>query len=107
MTNIIIVQALNRELEILSEALEQGFKHLKTGGRMVIISYHSLEDRIVKRFFRSQENPCDCPPQLPYCVCGKQPGLKILKPAVRKPQAEEITRNPRARSAKLRAGEKL
>jgi 16S rRNA (cytosine1402-N4)-methyltransferase len=98
---------VNRELEILSEALEQGFMCLKKGGRMVIISYHSLEDRIVKRFFRSRENPCNCPPELPFCVCGKKPDIRILKPEKRKPQTEEIFRNPRARSAKLRAGEKL
>jgi 16S rRNA (cytosine1402-N4)-methyltransferase len=106
-----IFQALrievNKELEILSEALEQGFTCLKKRGRMVVISYHSLEDRIVKRFFRSRANPCNCPPELPYCVCGKQPDIKILKPEIRKPRPDEISRNSRARSAKLRAGEKL
>jgi len=105
-----IFQALrievNKELEILPKALQSGLDHLLPGGRMVIISYHSLEDRIVKQFFRKNQNPCQCPQELPYCVCGKKMILKILKPEVRKPQNEEIRLNPRARSAKLRAGEK-
>ncbi len=106
-----IFQALrievNRELDILKEALEQGLNYLKPGGRMGVISYHSLEDRMVKNFFKEQENPCTCPPELPVCVCGKQPRLKRLRPWLIIPTEEEIKKNPRARSAKFRVGEKL
>jgi 16S rRNA (cytosine1402-N4)-methyltransferase len=106
-----IFQALrievNRELSVLEEALENALRVLKPGGRIAVLSYHSLEDRIVKNFIRRQENPCTCPPEIPYCVCGKKPQLKKLKPAFISAGAEEIKNNPRARSAKLRVGEKI
>ncbi len=106
-----IFQALrievNAELQILEEALQAAADRLKPGGRMGVISYHSLEDRIVKRFFRDQENPCTCPPELPYCVCGKTPQLKRVKPYLILPQDDEIQQNPRARSARFRVGEKI
>ncbi len=106
-----IFQALrievNRELSVLEEALENSLHILKPGGRIAVLSYHSLEDRIVKNFIRRQENPCTCPPEIPYCVCGKKPQLKKLKPAFISAGAEEIKKNPRARSAKLRVGEKI
>jgi len=106
-----IFQALrievNRELYVLEEALENSLHILKPGGRIAVLSYHSLEDRIVKNFIRRQENPCTCPPEIPYCVCGKKPQLKKLKPAFISAGAEEIKKNPRARSAKLRVGEKI
>ncbi len=106
-----IFQALrievNQELELLPKALELALKNLKSGGRLVVISYHSLEDRIVKNFFRQQENPCVCPPELPVCVCDRKPQLKALKPKLIVPDEQEVEQNPRARSAKMRVGEKL
>ena len=106
-----IFQALrievNAELHILEEALQNAVTHLKPGGRIGVIAYHSLEDRIVKQFFRAQENPCTCPPELPYCVCGKTPQLKRVKPYLIVPQENEIQQNPRARSARFRVGEKI
>ena len=106
-----IFQALrievNRELALLQEALDNALNFLNPGGRIGVISYHSLEDRIVKNFLRQQENPCICPSELPYCVCGKQPALKRVKPYLVIPGEQEIKQNPRARSAKFRVGEKI
>lgn len=98
--------AVNRELENLERLLEALPKVLKPGGRAVIVSYHSLEDRRVKDFFRDQAKGCTCPPGRP-CVCSGQPRFRVLtrKPVV--PGAQEVERNPRARSARLRAAEKL
>ena len=99
--------AVNRELENLREALPQAVEILAKGGRLAVIAFHSLEDRIVKEFMRYEASSCVCPPGLPVCVCGKQPTLKIVnkKPIV--PGPEELSRNPRARSAKLRVAEKI
>lgn len=98
---------VNNELGILESAILDAVSVLNTGGRICIITFHSLEDRIVKNCFSKLENPCTCPPRMPMCVCGNIRQLKILtrKPIV----AEEIelSDNPRARSAKLRAGEKV
>lgn len=106
-----IFQALrievNRELDILRETLEQSLQKLNPGGRIGILSYHSLEDRICKFFLRDQENPCTCPPEFPICVCNRKPQLKRIKPYLILPSKEEIKKNPRARSAKFRVGEKL
>jgi 16S rRNA (cytosine1402-N4)-methyltransferase len=106
-----IFQALrievNNELKILEDTLDEAVKYLKSKGRLLVITYHSLEDRIVKNFFREQEDPCTCPPELPVCVCGKQPVLKRLKPNFIEASQDEISRNARARSAKLRIAEKL
>jgi 16S rRNA (cytosine1402-N4)-methyltransferase len=99
--------AVNSELERLDRALEQSIPLLKSGGRLVIISFHSLEDRIAKRFLRREQRGCICPSDVPACVCGRVPRVRILtsKPVV--PTATEIESNPRSRSAKLRAAEVL
>ena len=99
--------AVNEELEGLDQALKDIFQCLKEGGRLGVISFHSLEDRIVKQTFYSFENPCTCPSDFPKCVCGKKPvGKRITqKPAV--PSDEEIRKNPRSRSAKLRVIERV
>ncbi len=98
---------VNAELDVLRSGLEAAVRWLAPGGRIVVISYHSLEDRIVKDVFAEHAKGCTCPPELPVCVCGHKPVLKVLtrKPLV--PTAEEVERNPRARSAKLRVAERL
>jgi len=99
--------AVNKELEKLEETLEKAIPYLNQGGRFLIISYHSLEDRLVKNFFRKKANPCTCPPELPLCICGLKPEIKIVTPKVIKASEIEIKDNPRARSALLRVGEKI
>ncbi|MDO4400951.1 MAG: 16S rRNA (cytosine(1402)-N(4))-methyltransferase RsmH [Coriobacteriia bacterium] len=98
---------VNSELDVLRDALESAVRWLSPGGRLVVISYHSLEDRIVKDVFKQASTGCTCPPGLPVCACGNKPILKIItrKPVL--PTAAEIERNPRARSAKLRVAERL
>lgn len=98
---------VNRELEVLEKALEDSLSLLKKGGRLVVISYHSLEDRIVKNFFRDQTRNCICPKELPICQCNFEKKLYILtrKPII--PAGIEVSHNPRSRSAKLRAAERL
>jgi 16S rRNA (cytosine1402-N4)-methyltransferase len=99
--------AVNNELTNLEKALEDGIDLLATGGRFSIISFHSLEDRIVKDTFRSWEKGCICPTSIPFCICRRPSKLKVLtkKPIV--PKDEEVERNPRARSAKLRVAERI
>jgi 16S rRNA (cytosine1402-N4)-methyltransferase len=97
----------NEELDQLEDVLPAALQLCVPGGRMVLISYHSLEDRIVKRFFRAEEKGCTCPPDFPQCVCGKEPRLRILTRRPVLPGEREISENPRARSAKLRAAERL
>ena len=80
---------------------------LKPGGRICVITFHSLEDRIVKNCFRTMEHPCICPPKAPICTCGRKPSVKVLGGGAVAPTAEETERNPRARSAKLRVAEKI
>ncbi len=99
--------AVNRELEVLQEGLEQGIACLKPHGRIVVISFHSLEDRIVKHTFKQKAQACRCPSNLPVCQCGGRPEIKILTPRPVIPTNEEIAENPRSRSAKLRAAYKL
>ena len=98
---------VNRELEVLEKALEQALKLLRKGGRLVVISYHSLEDRMVKNFFRDQTRNCICPKELPMCQCKFEKKLYILtrKPII--PSGIEVSQNPRSRSAKLRGAERL
>ncbi len=98
---------VNGELEILEKAISDMTERLKTGGRICVITFHSLEDRIVKQAFKTLENPCICPKDFPVCVCGRKPKVKIItrKPIV--PGEEELENNPRARSAKLRIAERI
>ncbi|MGZ6312465.1 MAG: 16S rRNA (cytosine(1402)-N(4))-methyltransferase RsmH [Candidatus Limnocylindrales bacterium] len=99
--------AVNEELETLPTALAAALELLKPGGRLAVLSYHSLEDRIVKRFVAAERRGCTCPPELPVCVCGRAPRLRPVGAAPSRPTPEEIVRNPRARSARLRAAERL
>jgi 16S rRNA (cytosine1402-N4)-methyltransferase len=98
--------AVNDELAPLEQALKDFTDCLKPGGRICVITFHSLEDRIVKNCFRSLEHPCICPPKAPICTCGRKPSVKVLAGGAVAPTAEETERNPRARSAKLRVAEK-
>lgn len=99
--------AVNRELENLEAGLEAGFGALRPGGVLAAISFHSLEDRIVKGFLRHKALSCTCPPDFPVCVCDKRVEVEILTKRPIVPRDEEVEGNPRARSAKLRAGRKL
>lgn len=99
--------AVNQELEQVEQGVSHGIELLKPGGRLVVISFHSLEDRIVKQIFRAQGKGCTCPPRLPICQCGKTPAVEILTRKGLKPQADEIDVNPRSRSAVLRAVSRL
>lgn len=96
----------NRELDVLGEALENMVDLLNDGGRLTIITFHSLEDRLVKTSFRRYENPCVCPPDFPICVCGRKSKGKVITRKPRIPSAEETEKNTRAKSAKLRVFEK-
>ena len=93
---------VNGELEVLQRAIDDVAARLAVGGRLCIITFHSLEDRIVKEAFRKQENPCICPPQFPVCVCGKKPLGRLITRKPILPSKEELEKNPRSRSAKLR-----
>jgi 16S rRNA (cytosine1402-N4)-methyltransferase len=98
--------AVNDELDALESALPAALDTLRPGGRMAVISFHSLEDRIVKRFFRREEHGCTCPPDFPVCVCGREPSLRVLTKKPIRPTADEVALNPRAGSARLRAAVK-
>jgi 16S rRNA (cytosine1402-N4)-methyltransferase len=99
--------AVNEELDALQDGLAAAVDLLRPGGRLVVLSYHSLEDRIVKRFIANERRGCVCPPELPVCVCGRNPRLRLLTKPSLTPTAAEIAANPRARSARLRAAERL
>jgi 16S rRNA (cytosine1402-N4)-methyltransferase len=99
--------AVNSELQNLELALEQTINLLRPGGRLVVISYHSLEDRIVKQFMRRAASSCLCPPGTIMCRCGHMPTLKLISRKVIKPSSLEMESNPRSRSAKLRIAERL
>ena len=98
---------INDELAPLEQAIRDFTDCLKPGARFCVITFHSLEDRIVKKCFKTLENPCICPPKAPICTCGRKPSLKVLAGGMVAPSEEETERNPRARSAKLRVAEKI
>jgi 16S rRNA (cytosine1402-N4)-methyltransferase len=99
--------AVNEELDALEAGLAAALDLLRPGGRLVVLSYHSLEDRIVKRFLQAERRGCICPPEAPVCVCGHEPRLRLLSPKGLVPSPAELTANPRARSARLRAAERI
>ncbi len=99
--------AVNHELDVLETGLQDAFELLNKGGRLSVITFHSLEDRIVKQFMRDKAEGCTCPKDFPVCVCGKKPQVKIITRKPILPSEEELEANPRARSAKLRICEKL
>jgi 16S rRNA (cytosine1402-N4)-methyltransferase len=98
---------VNDELGAVERALPAALEMLRPGGRLAVISFHSLEDRIVKQFLRNQEHGCTCPPDFPVCVCGSEPTMRATPRRAVRPSADEIARNPRAQSARLRVGTKL
>lgn len=99
--------AVNRELETLEKGLENSVKALCKEGKLVVISFHSLEDRLIKQFFQQESRDCICPPEQPVCICGHKASIRILTKKPLTPSQEEIEGNPRSRSAKLRAAEKI
>jgi 16S rRNA (cytosine1402-N4)-methyltransferase len=99
--------AVNDELGALERGLSGALGLLRPGGRLVVVSYHSLEDRIVKRFFAAERRGCTCPPESPICVCGRQPRLRLVARRPLRPSPAETHANPRSRSARLRAAERL
>ena len=98
--------AVNDELGSLEEALPAAFELLRPGGRLAVIAFHSLEDRIVKHFLRERERGCTCPPDFPVCVCGHEPELRAIQRRPVRPSSAEVAANPRAASARLRAAVK-
>jgi 16S rRNA (cytosine1402-N4)-methyltransferase len=99
--------AVNNELEALEDVLPQTIEALKPGGRLAVISFHSLEDRIVKQFVRRESRDCICPPRQPVCTCGHKATLRELTSKPIRPQEDEIRANPRSRSARLRVAERI
>ncbi len=98
---------VNHELESLEHGLPAAFEMLRPGGRLAVISFHSLEDRIAKRFLRDRARGCTCPPDFPVCVCGREPELRIVTSRPVRPSAHEVESNPRAASARLRVAVKV
>jgi 16S rRNA (cytosine1402-N4)-methyltransferase len=98
--------AVNGELDSLAQALPSALAVLRPSGRIAVISFHSLEDRIVKRFFQAEARGCTCPPDFPVCVCGKEPGLRLLARKAIRPSPDEVAANVRSASARLRAAVK-
>jgi 16S rRNA (cytosine1402-N4)-methyltransferase len=99
--------AVNQELERLKIALRQAINIVEAGGRLVVISFHSLEDRLVKEYLKRESRDCLCPAQTPVCVCGHHATIKLITKKVVKPSTEEIAGNPRSRSAKMRVAERV
>ena len=98
---------VNRELDVIRPALEKAVKRLNVGGRLAVITFHSLEDRIVKQTFADMASGCTCPRSLPVCVCGKTPLVKVVSRKPILPSERELEENPRSRSAKLRVAERI
>ena len=98
--------AVNQELRHLAVFLQEAYTLLRPGGRMVVLSYHSLEDRLVKTAFRRWASACICPPRLQVCACDWEPQVRVLTPKPLTPTGQEVMENPRARSARLRAVER-
>lgn len=98
---------VNGELDVVQRGVEAAVRWLAPGGRIAVLTYHSLEDRIVKRIFKDVSQGCTCPPGLPVCSCGNVPVVEVITRKALEPSAEEIERNPRARSAKLRVAKKV
>lgn len=98
---------VNKELDILDKTIEDAVERLNVGGRIAIITFHSLEDRIVKNKFRELQDPCTCPKEFPVCICGNVPKLNIITRKPIEPSEKEVAENPRSRSAKLRVGERI
>ena len=98
--------AVNDEIAPLEKALNDWVGLLRPGGRLCVLTFHSIEDRVVKQAFRKMQNPCTCPPKAPVCVCGKKPLGKVLGGGAVKPSPEEIAANPRSHSAVLRVFER-
>lgn len=99
--------AVNEELDTLEKGLDEALKALCKGGRLAVISFHSLEDRMVKQFFQRESRDCICPPEQPVCICGHKASVRLISKKAIIPSQEEVVKNPRARSAKLRVVEKL
>ena len=99
--------AVNGEMESLERGLSEAVKTLQPKGRLVVISYHSIEDRLVKNFIRESSSGCSCPPLLPECICSKTPTLRLIGKGIIKPSISEVRTNPRARSAKMRVAERV
>ncbi len=97
----------NEELENIKKAIPDSLKLLKKGGRIAVISYHSLEDRIIKNIFKYESIDCHCPPKLPVCQCGHKASIKIINKKILQASEEELAKNPKARSAKMRVAEKI
>ena len=98
---------MNRELDVLERFLDLAVAQLKPAGRLCVLAFHSLEDRIVKHRFRQWADPCTCPPAFPRCTCGRRPMVRLLTRKVMQPSAQEVRDNPMARSTRLRAVEKI
>ena len=99
--------AVNQELEALTAVLPQAISLLRPGGRIAVIAFHSLEDRVVKRFFQQESRDCICPPEAPVCTCSHRATVRLITRHPQRPREEEIARNPRSRSARLRIAERL
>ena len=98
---------VNQEIENITNGLEGAVRILASAGQLAVISYHSLEDRLVKRFLKLESSDCICPPTTPLCVCGHTARMSLVSRRVIKPSAQELEANPRSRSARLRVAERI